>query len=504
MIESEQHKQASEELDEEIPEVSGSPDQLIADKYRLERVIGRGAMGTVWQAVHLGLEEPVAVKLVARSYSQSREARQRFRVEATAAARLRSRFAVQVYDTGETEDGIPYMAMERLEGETLEKRLLRDGALPLVDAVRITSQVARGLSRAHALGIVHRDLKPANIFLARSEDDESGQIAKVLDFGIAKMIDRNETTSTTRTGTVLGTPQFMSPEQVRGLKTLDHRADLYSLGAVTFNMLTGHLAFEGEAFGDLLLAICTKPLPKIRELMPELPDGLDSWFQLACARDPDNRFQTADELAEALAIAAGLAEGSLQQFVAGGRTLAHGTVRDSMAPLPPHDDDEMPTLKRGAEEVAGTVGTSGVLTVGAGGASRRRPLWPVAVGSGAVLVLGVLVFLLAFSGRHPAQTDQDQDATGASAPSAASAAAPPQASGSAPAVVPAASAEALDGGEATEAGAKDKTGEDTSSDKAVSSEKKKKKKHKVRRSHRLHVVDLPSKSAKPKKPDLGF
>jgi serine/threonine-protein kinase len=500
LIESEQQQKASEELEEEIPEVSGTTGQLIADKYRLERVIGRGAMGTVWQAVHLGLEENVAVKLVALSYSQSREARQRFRVEATAAARLRSRFAVQVYDTGETEDGIPYMAMERLEGETLEKRLLRDGALPLVDAVRITSQVARGLSRAHALGIVHRDLKPANIFLARSEDDESGQIAKVLDFGIAKMIDANESTSTTRTGTVLGTPQFMSPEQVRGLKTLDHRADLYSLGAVTFNMLTGHLAFEGEAFGDLLLAICTKPLPRILDLQPGLPAGLDSWFQLACARDPDNRFQTADELAEALAIAAGLAEGSLQQFVAGGRTLAHGTVRDSMAPLPPGDEDEMPTLKRGAEEPIGTVGTSGVLTLGTTG-RERRPLWPVAIGSGAVLVLGVLVFLLAFSGRHPTE-DIDQDTAAAPAASATLAASAPSAN-AAPAVsvAPAASAEPNDAGAEEEAGSQDETGEDTSSGKAVSSGKKK---HKARRSHRLHVVDLPSTPAKPKKPDLGF
>ena len=503
MIESEQQQKASEELEEEIPEVSGATGQLIDDKYRLERVIGRGAMGTVWQAVHLGLEENVAVKLVARAYSQSREARQRFRVEATAAARLRSRFAVQVYDTGETEDGIPYMAMEQLEGETLEKRLLRDGALPLVDTVRITSQVARGLSRAHALGIVHRDLKPANIFLARSQDDESGQIAKVLDFGIAKMIDANESTSTTRTGTVLGTPQFMSPEQVRGLKTLDHRADLYALGAVTFNMLTGHLAFEGEAFGDLLLAICTEPLPRIRDLQPGLPAGLDSWFQLACARDPDNRFQNADELAEALAIAAGLADGSLQQFVAGGRTLAHGTVRDSMAPLPPGEEDEMPTLKRGAEEpigTVGTVGTSGVLTLGTAG-RERRPLWPVAVGSGVVLMLGVLVFLLAFSGRHPAE-DSDQDT--AAAPAASATLAPPAPSGSAtPAVsvAPAASAEPDDAGAEKAAGSGGDTGEDTASGKAVSSGKKK---HKARRPHKLHVVDLPSTPAKPKKPDLGF
>ncbi len=500
MVESEGQKQASAELEEDIPEISGVAGQLIADKYRLERVIGRGAMGTVWQAVHLGLDEQVAVKLVARNYSQSREARQRFKVEATAAARLRSRFAVQVYDTGETEDGIPYMAMERLEGETLEKRLIRDGALPLVDAVRITSQVARGLSRAHALGIVHRDLKPANIFLARSQDDESGQIAKVLDFGIAKMIDRNETTSTTRTGTVLGTPQFMSPEQVRGLKTLDHRADLYSLGAVTFNMLTGHLAFEGEAFGDLLLAICTKPLPRIVELEPGLPEALDSWFQLACARDPDNRFQTADELAEALAIAAGLAEGSLQQFVAGGRTLAHGTVRDSMAPMPPEGEDEMPTLKRGAEEPTGTVGTSGVLTLGAA-RSPRRPLWPVAVGSSVVFVLGVLVFLLAFSGRHASQ-DADQDPDSNATPAASAGALTSAPSASPLPADPAASAEPGDAGSTEEADAGRETGEDTSSDKAVSSSRK--KKHKAHRPPRLHVVDLPPPAPTPKKPDLGF
>ncbi len=319
------------------PEISGESGQLISGKYRLGSVLGLGAMGTVWSAYHEVLDQTVAIKLIAKEYSQSREARHRFRVEATAAAKLRSRFVVQVYDSGETDDGLPYLVMEMLSGETLERRL-EHGPLPLADVVRITAQVARGLSLAHQQNIVHRDLKPANIFLAHSDDD-GGEVAKVLDFGIAKVSDVNQNTSTTRTGTVLGTPQFMSPEQVRGLKSVDSRADIYSLGMVVFNMLTGTLAYEGEAFGDLLLSICTKDLPSVNEAARWLPIALDNWYYRCCARDPDDRFQTADEAADSLLEASGLAGtlGSVSAVVAGGNSVALGTLSGS-APPPARKD----------------------------------------------------------------------------------------------------------------------------------------------------------------------
>jgi eukaryotic-like serine/threonine-protein kinase len=478
---------ADSELEEELPDVSGEAGQVVAEKYRLERVIGRGAMGTVWEAEHLGLGESVAVKLIALVYSKSNEARQRFKVEATAAARLRSRFAVHVYDTGETEAGIPYLAMELLEGETLEQRVKREGALPLADVARIASQVARGLGRAHALGIVHRDLKPANIFLAQSNDEESGLIAKVLDFGIAKMIDVNQSTSTTRTGTVLGTPQFMSPEQVRGLKSLDHRADLYSLGAVVFYMLTGRLAFQGEAFGDLLLAICTRPLPIVHEVAPSLPPELDAWFQMACAREPDERFSTAEELAETLCVAAGFADG-MQAFV-GGAPIGHGTLAsfESIPPPAARLADEMPTVRR-SEVPAPSPGTvSGVLTLGQAGRPRRA-LWPVALGTTVLAVLGILVFTLAFSApKH------DDDADASATPAASGATLAPSGSALSQAE-PSASAPVSDLGSASDASAEASSHKnvlDLDSTKASGSA------HAEKRRYRYH-------RRQPHKPDLGF
>jgi eukaryotic-like serine/threonine-protein kinase len=170
--------------------------------------------------------------------------------------------------------------------------------------VRIVAHVSRALARAHAQGIVHRDLKPANIFLVTSEDDEVGWIAKVLDFGIAKLANQGEK-GTTQAGTVLGTPLFMSPEQVRGASSVDHRADLYSLGMCMFHMLTGDYAYYSPNFSDILVSICTLPLPSLREAAPWVPPAVEQWFQRACAREPLERFQSADEMSEAIQAAGG-------------------------------------------------------------------------------------------------------------------------------------------------------------------------------------------------------
>ena len=283
--------------------------EILGGKYRLEKEIGRGSMGTVWSAVHLTLGQRVAIKLIAAEHAQAVEARQRFSTEAKAAARLRSRYVVQVYDDGETSAGTPYIVLEYLDGETLEQRLERERDVPLNDAVRITRHVARALSRAHASGIVHRDLKPGNVFLTRSEDDEMGWLAKVLDFGIAKL-EEHGIASTTKTGALLGTPLFMSPEQVRGANSVDSRSDLYSLGMVFYNMLTGGYAFNGESFADVLVEICTGPLPDLRAAAPWVPGSVAEWFQRACARDVQQRFQSADEMIEGLDLALGVSTGA--------------------------------------------------------------------------------------------------------------------------------------------------------------------------------------------------
>ena len=283
--------------------------EILGGKYRLEREIGRGTMGTVWSAVHLTLGQRVAIKLIAAEHAQAEEARQRFSTEAKAAARLRSRYVVQVYDDGETSAGTPYIVLEYLDGETLEQRLERGRDLPLNDAVRVTRHVARALSRAHAAGIVHRDLKPANVFLTHSDDDEVGWVAKVLDFGIAK-VEEHGIASNTKTGALLGTPLFMSPEQVRGANSVDSRSDLYSLGMVFYNSLTGSYAFNGDSFADVLVAICTAPLPDLRDAAPWVPASIADWFQRACARDVQQRFQSADEMIEGLDLALGVTTGA--------------------------------------------------------------------------------------------------------------------------------------------------------------------------------------------------
>jgi serine/threonine protein kinase len=303
--------------DDEQDLPSTLPGTVIAGKYRLDGMIGRGGMGSVWSTMHLGLGQRVAVKLIAKRYAGSREARQRFDLEAKAVAQLRSRYVVQVFDNGETEDGTPYIVMELLEGESLDHRIERRGPVPLDQALRIIGQVGRALTRAHGLGIVHRDLKPENIFLTRSDEDDGGEIAKVLDFGIAKIKTADTGGSATRTGTVLGTPLFMSPEQARGLKSVDHRTDLYSLGMVTFTMLTGRNAFAGESFGDILVAICTQPLPSLRTHAGFLPPALDAWMQRACAKEPGDRFASIEPMLDALYTAAGMARPRVQGAVAG-------------------------------------------------------------------------------------------------------------------------------------------------------------------------------------------
>lgn len=253
-------------------------------------------MGSVWRARHTQLMSEVAVKLMSAGISAQPEALQRFLREAQAAARLSSLHVVKVFDYGVDGD-TPYIAMELLSGESLRERLDRQRVLAPADALWILRHAARALSRAHAEGIVHRDLKPENLFITQQEEE----ILKVLDFGVAKLATpaSGAPSTSTRTGAVLGTPFYMSPEQARGIRAVDHRSDLWSLGVIAFECLTGTLPFESEAFGDLVLRICTLPAPVPSSVAP-VPAGFDAWFARAVEREPDQRFQSADEMLEAL------------------------------------------------------------------------------------------------------------------------------------------------------------------------------------------------------------
>ena len=254
-------------------------------------------MGTIWRAEHLVLQAPVAVKLIDRDAVPDEDTVARFLREAKAAASLRSPHVVQILDYG-MDEGAPFIVMELLEGENLAQRLRRVGRLGAAETVRIVTHVGRAMARAHEASIVHRDLKPENVFLVHNADEE---IAKVLDFGVAK-IDQGALAvegARTRTGSILGTPYYMSPEQAQGNKTVDSRSDLWALGVIVFECLTGKRPFFSDGLGDLVLQICVRELP-VPSHVADVPLGFDLWFERALQRDPDLRFQTAREMTDSL------------------------------------------------------------------------------------------------------------------------------------------------------------------------------------------------------------
>lgn len=260
-------------------------------------------MGAVWLAEHTALRTNVVVKFIASALADNKEAHERFSREAAAAAQVKSPHVVQTFDHGVTEWGVPYIVMELLEGRDLAQHLEEHGRLPPDGVIEVISQLARALDRAHERGIVHRDIKPNNVFLC---DAGGGEIfVKLLDFGIAKGMDHPQLDSGTKTGSMIGSPFYMSPEQVLGMKNIDHRSDLWSVGVLAFEALTGVKPFDAETMGGLAIKIHSEPLPLPSAANPSLPPSVDAWFAKACARNVDDRFTSARDLAEALAITLG-------------------------------------------------------------------------------------------------------------------------------------------------------------------------------------------------------
>jgi serine/threonine-protein kinase len=254
-------------------------------------------MGSVWRAMRLDLETPVAVKVIHEAtLERDPDMAERFRREAAAAAKIRSPHVVQILDYGLAEDGSPYLVMELLEGESLQERMKRGRALTATETHLLFTQVCQVLSRAHGMGIVHRDIKPANIFLL---GDTPGLFAKVVDFGIAKSQAAIKEVELTKTGAMLGSPRFMSPEQFMSSKEVDHRADLWSLCVVTYQVLTESLCFTGDTIDQVMHAVIAGEYRPPTEVRATLPAALDPFFAKAFARDIDDRQQTARGLAEA-------------------------------------------------------------------------------------------------------------------------------------------------------------------------------------------------------------
>jgi serine/threonine protein kinase len=284
--------------------------QVVANKYELVRLLGRGSMGEVWSAHHRALREQVAIKFLAwppsgEDAEAPSVALDRFRFEAQVAARLsrKTRHIARVTDYGE-DDGLPYLVMELLDGEALDTTLRR-GTIAPAQAAEIVTQIARALGQAHAESVAHRDLKPANVFLTRDEDGRL--LVKLLDFGIARTIHahRLQVPFTTDRGFVFGTPGYMSPEQARASSKLDHRCDLWALATMGYQMLTGHLPVEGADAEEVMKNVCAGRIVPLRERDPRMPAAVDAFFERAFADGVDDRFEGAASLAQSFELACG-------------------------------------------------------------------------------------------------------------------------------------------------------------------------------------------------------
>ena len=357
---------------------------LISGKYRLLRLLGAGGMGSVWAARNELTDRDFAIKFLHPKLADNKEALQRFFLEARACGQIKHPAVVDVYDMGQAEDGSPYLVMQLLEGEGFDQRLSRAGCFRPAEAASWIAFIARGLEEAHVRGLVHRDLKPANVFFAL--DDRGDVIPKILDFGVSKATGTSATAELvlTSTGAVLGSPAYMSPEQARGDTDVDGRSDVWSLGVILYESLTGKIPFDAANYNALMVSIITQPHKPVAEVAPGVPSELSQIVDQALSKDRGERISTARELADRL-------EG-LASRLTGSTPMVYGMRTPTMmgaSPLP-----RSPT-------------TQNAWTEGPPTAARRRSNTAFAAGllAMAVLVVGFVAYfrmrppLVAVAGR---------------------------------------------------------------------------------------------------------
>jgi serine/threonine-protein kinase len=280
------------------PDDPVKPGDVLSNKFRVERVLGIGGMGVVVAATHLQLGQLVALKFMLRAAMQYPDNVARFEREARAAVRLRSDHVAKVTDVGRLDDGAPYMVMEFLEGEDVDRYLRRTGPLPIQTAVDFVLQASEAIAEAHALGIVHRDLKPKNLFLTQRLNGEP--LVKVLDFGVSKLVGAEEL-SLTQTTQVLGSPSYMSPEQLRASRDVDQRTDIWALGAILYELLTNSVPFPANTLTQLTAMVISEPPRPIETLRHDIPPGLRNAIFRCLEKPVDVRFQSVADFAAALA-----------------------------------------------------------------------------------------------------------------------------------------------------------------------------------------------------------
>jgi hypothetical protein len=374
------------------------PGQVIAGRYRIERLLGVGGMGAVFVAQHEMLGEQVALKLMLPGSMNDGAASARFVNEARAAAKIRGDHVVRVHDVGVLDDGRPFIAMELLEGEDLGQILTASGPMAPATVVDYLLQGMEAVAQAHARGIVHRDLKPSNFFLATRSD--GARVVKVLDFGIAKTIGAGAPLALTNTKAIMGSPLYMSPEQIRRSKEVDPQSDVWALGIVAFELLTGDTPFRGENVGELILAIAEQPAPLVSDLRPEVPTALAGIVSRCLAKDKAARYATVVDLARALgpyASSDGVAraERVASAFERAARPGPDGVPSQPQVVRAPATASDAMTVKKDAASARTMATWSEHSVPGAGG----RRLFLGIVGGG--VVVGVVACLVWIFAVHP-------------------------------------------------------------------------------------------------------
>jgi serine/threonine-protein kinase len=317
-------------------DVGVRPGDVLVGKYRVERVLGSGGMGVVVAAHHLQLDEKVALKFLRPEALENAEHVARFDREARAAVKIKSEHVARVIDVGKLESGAPYIVMEYLEGGDLSAMLEKSGPLRFDQAVDFVLQACEAIAQAHALGIVHRDLKPSNLFCIQRPD---GQLSiKVLDFGISKTTSTSASGSgsrdmgMTRTTAIIGSPIYMSPEQMKSSKGVDSRTDIWSLGVILYELVTGRVPFEADTVTELAIRVATEPTPPMVSLRADVPPGLERAILRCLEKTRERRYQNVAEVASALVEFGSKRAGPSLERIQG--TLAPGLARTEMSSLP--------------------------------------------------------------------------------------------------------------------------------------------------------------------------
>jgi serine/threonine protein kinase len=329
--------------------------QVVDGKYKVRAVLGEGGMGAVFEAEHTAIGRVVAMKVLHPAQATKKVAVKRFHQEARAAGGIGHPNICEVFDFGTLSDGSPYLVMERLKGETLASRIGNEGGLPFVDVIDVVIQVLSGLAAAHERGILHRDIKPENVFLA--ERPGYPPIAKLLDFGVSKVVpgaagEWDDETDLTKTGMVMGTPYYMSPEQARGDRNLDGRVDLYACGVMLYEALTGQRPYVAKNYNTLLVNILQGGAAPPRTLRASIPPALEAIVMKAMAKNRDDRYQSAGEFSRALTqLRKELTKASSGRIPSAARVMNTPLTQSSAdIPIVFADDSNDPTMATSSDE----------------------------------------------------------------------------------------------------------------------------------------------------------